>query len=174
MNTFAQMIDAIADVDFTDVAVKAPKGHDHDHSPRNRFADAAAALRYMHGGKATITLVSVKTQVRFTYRLNESDDGNCIFVAVLTGSDNENSYTYLGRIARDIFWLGHKVPRPNDISRDAPSAKAFDWAWRQIVKGNLPDVLEVWHEGRCGRCARKLTVPSSIEAGFGPECQGKV
>jgi hypothetical protein len=28
----------------------------------------------------------------------------------------------------------------------------------------------VWHEGRCGRCGRKLTVPESIESGFGPEC----
>ena len=27
-----------------------------------------------------------------------------------------------------------------------------------------------WHEGRCGRCGRKLTVPESIEAGYGPEC----
>lgn len=174
MNTFAQMIDAIADVDFADVAVKAPKAH-HDHSvPRNRFANAVSALRFMRGGKATVTLVSGKTGNRFTYRLNESDDKQCIFVSVLTGSDNSNSYTYLGRVSRDIFWIGRKVARPGDISRDAPSAKAFDWAWRKLVKGMLPTELEIWHEGRCGRCARKLTVPSSIEAGFGPECQGKV
>jgi hypothetical protein len=28
----------------------------------------------------------------------------------------------------------------------------------------------VWHEGSCARCGKKLTVPESIESGFGPEC----
>jgi hypothetical protein len=32
------------------------------------------------------------------------------------------------------------------------------------------NAVEFWHEGKCGRCNRKLTVPSSIESGFGPEC----
>ena len=36
--------------------------------------------------------------------------------------------------------------------------------------GNLPPALEVWHEGRCGRCGRKLTTPQSVETGFGPVC----
>lgn len=30
--------------------------------------------------------------------------------------------------------------------------------------------VEIWHEGKCGRCGRQLTVPESIESGFGPEC----
>lgn len=34
---------------------------------------------------------------------------------------------------------------------------------------DLPE-CEVWHEGRCGRCGRKLTVPESIETGIGPDC----
>jgi hypothetical protein len=33
---------------------------------------------------------------------------------------------------------------------------------------------EVYHEGRCGRCNRKLTVPESIETGLGPECASKL
>ena len=27
-------------------------------------------------------------------------------------------------------------------------------------------------KGKCGRCGRKLTVPSSIESGLGPHCKG--
>jgi hypothetical protein len=73
-----------------------------------------------------------------------------------------------------MFWLGRKVPKPGDISRDAPSARAFDWTWRHIARGIMPDALEIWHEGRCGRCARRLTVPESIAQGFGPECIGKI
>jgi hypothetical protein len=34
----------------------------------------------------------------------------------------------------------------------------------------LPECIEIWHEGKCGKCGRQLTVPSSIETGIGPEC----
>jgi len=137
---------------------------------RGRLQSAADALRFAYAGKSTLTLVSVKTGARFTYRISAAPDGQAHFVGVLTGADNDRDYSYLGRIARGVFWLGRKVPRAGDISTDAPSAKAFDWFWRQLAKGNLPDTLEVWHEGRCGRCGRKLTVPASIESGFGHEC----
>jgi hypothetical protein len=141
---------------------------------RKPFADAASALKFMLAGKATVTLVSKKTDKRYTYRLTASEDGLAHFVGVLTGSDNESSYSYLGRISRGIFWQGRKVPRASDVAKGAPSHLAFDWAWRSFAKGIMPDSLEVWHEYRCGRCARKLTVPSSIASGYGPECAGKV
>jgi hypothetical protein len=52
--------------------------------------------------------------------------------------------------------------------------KAFAWTWSHIVGEVLPnEQLEIWHEGRCARCNRRLTVPASIASGFGPECAGK-
>jgi hypothetical protein len=145
-----------------------------DVPDRRPFATAVEARRYMTAGKAVVTLVSVRTKARFTYRLTVSDDGQAIFVAVLNGPDNSSSYKYLGRIARDIFWEGRKVPRDGDISRDAPSMRAFSWAWRMMLRGSIPADLEVWHEGACGRCGRRLTVPESVASGFGPECSGRV
>lgn len=141
---------------------------------RGRLMTALDATRFALAGKSTLTLVSVKTGTRFTYRITVSPDGQAYFVALLSGPDNNADYSYLGRISRGVFWLGRKVPRAGDISKDAPSAKAFDWAWRALAKNNLPDSLEIWHEGKCGRCGRKLTVPSSIELGFGPECSEKL
>jgi hypothetical protein len=41
---------------------------------------------------------------------------------------------------------------------------------REDHTGVLGRLLEVWHEGRCGRCGRALTVPESVERGIGPEC----
>ena len=143
------------------------------HAPdmeRKPFADAASALRFIEAGKATVTLVSLKTGTRFTYKITQSDDGNCYFVGLLNGSDNESNYKYIGRISRGIFWAGRKNPRPGDINRDAPSVRAFAWSYRSILQGNLPDSLEIWHEGHCGRCGHILTVPASIASGFGPEC----
>ena len=89
------------------------------------------------------------------------------FVQLLTGSDNESDYTFFGTIFADgSFRLSRKSP----IGPDAPSVKGFDWIWRHLQAGNLPETVEVHHEGRCGRCGRALTVPESIESGFGPEC----
>lgn len=158
-------------------------GLDHDlgeHAPvremRGEFKDAMSALQYMQAGKATVTLRSRKTGTRFTFRIRspKDADNDVLFVGLLTGSDNESSYKYLGRISRGLLWIGRKHPKPGDISRDAPAAKAIDWTWRSLVKNVLPDQLEIWHEGRCGRCGRKLTVPESISNGFGPECYGKI
>jgi hypothetical protein len=121
-----------------------------------------------------VTLVSVKTGTRFTYRVSAAPEGEALFVGLLSGPDNTSDYKYMGRISRGVFWAGRKIPRPHDVGASAPSSKAFAWAWRALSRGVLPDELEVWHEGRCGRCARKLTVPASIASGFGPECIGKI
>ena len=137
-----------------------------------KFSSAADAKAFMLAGKATVTLVSKKTGTRFTFKVSMADDGQAHFVALLNGPDNEADYKYLGRIA-DRLWIGRRVPKPGDISPDAPSAKALAWAWAALNRGEIPSQLEIWHEGRCGRCNRKLTVPSSIASGMGPECAGK-
>jgi hypothetical protein len=139
-----------------------------------QLTDRDTAVRFMTAGKATVTLVSEKTGTRFTYKISAAESGDTFFVGLLNGPDNEANYAYLGRIARGIFWQGRKVPRAGDIGRDAPSSKAFDWTWRALMRGNLPSQLQIWHEGQCGRCGRKLTVPESIASGFGPECLGKL
>jgi len=149
----------------------------HVREPVNlsgRLIDAAAANRYILAGKATLTLVSEKTGTRFTYRISAAPDGAAYFVALLNGPDNTQDYKYLGRLSRVIFLPGRKVPRPGDIGPDAPSSKAFAYAWRALMRGTMPDHCEVWHESNCGRCGRKLTVPSSVGQGFGPECINKI
>jgi hypothetical protein len=141
---------------------------------QGQLTTARTAAQFMTAGKATVTLVSEKTGTRFTYKITAAEDSDVFFVGLLTGPDNESNYAYLGRIARGVFWQGRKVPRAGDVSRDAPSSKAFDWAWRALAKGTMPAQLQIWHEGQCGRCGRKLTVPESIASGFGPECIGKL
>ena len=140
-----------------------------------QFTSAQAALAFMVAGNATVTLVSKKTGTRFTFKIRAADSGEVRFVSLLRGADNESDYSYLGRVdATGKLWIGRKVPKPGDISRGAPSALAFDYAWQHLAKGSIPPLLEIWHEGRCGRCNRKLTVPASIESGFGPECITKL
>jgi hypothetical protein len=119
-------------------------------------------------GNATFTIESLKTGVRFTYRVRAAEDAPIHFVAVLTGPDNTQDYRYLGFIRRGVYFHGNK----SSISRDAPSARAFDWFWRRMAQGDdISALAEVSHEGRCGRA---LTVPESIRSGYGPECISKV
>ncbi len=90
------------------------------------------------------------------------------FVGVLTRPD---TYTYLGCIFEGTKYVhGRKSP----IGHDAPSAKAFAWCWDKLmVKRAMPESLEVFHEGPCGKCGRRLTDPTSISVGLGPTCRGE-
>jgi len=139
-------------------------------SDKAKFTSAVDAIAFMQAGMARFTLRSVKTGTRFTYRMTESEDGKVFFVGLLTGSDNDTSYSYLGIVNT----YGFRRTAKSRIGKDEPGHKAFAWTWRQLSEGHLPDVLEVWHEGHCGRCGRTLTVPESIAAGIGPECSRRI
>jgi len=127
------------------------------------------AKDFILAGNATFTILNETTGGRFTYKVvaNKSESGPSHFVKLLTGSNNEADYTYLGCVW-DSKTYSHG--RKSSIGRDATSAKALTWAFPRIIGGKLPECVKVFHEGRCGRCGRKLTVPESIESGFGPEC----
>jgi hypothetical protein len=88
------------------------------------------------------------------------------FASLLVGQNNEQDYEYLGFIKNDLGALiaGRKG------NPEHPAYRALDWALRQFAADKMPEQLEFWHEGRCARCAKVLTDPASIEAGFGPEC----
>jgi hypothetical protein len=154
------------------------------HTQITNWADAS---KFILAGNATFTLVSKKTGQRFTYKVRHASDYDpttspyrqgkvMAFVSVLTGSDNENSYSYLG-----VFKMGagYCYGAKSALGGDSPSAKAFAWFHRAMYtqatmeSGSVPEAVEFWHEGKCCRCGRKLTVPSSIASGMGPECATK-
>jgi hypothetical protein len=139
------------------------------------FADTC---KFIFAGKARFTIVSSATQTRFTYQVTRKESefkgkvSVIYFVKVMTGTDNESSYTYLGFFREGQGYV-HGVKSP--ISADAPSAKAFSWFMRGMLSQQGQEVfskIEFWHAGMCGRCGRTLTVPGSIEMGIGPECAG--
>jgi hypothetical protein len=73
------------------------------------------------------------------------------------------------------------ITRAVKLSEDSPCIVAWRWFFRRLQmvnpEGNpvgLPDCIQVWHEGRCACCGRPLTVPESIESGFGPICAGRM
>jgi hypothetical protein len=125
-------------------------------------------LTFALAGNATFTVTSIATGRRFTFKVRKPSATSPHFVSVMTGSDNENDFTFLGTIFDGANFVHG---RKSSISPEADSAKAFAWFWRNVA--NLPAAVTVHHEGKCCRCGRKLTVPESIESGIGPECAGK-
>jgi hypothetical protein len=129
------------------------------------FSNPADACNFIEAGNAYVTLVSKKTSARFTYRVRRPDPLSTIhFISVLTSPE---IYQYLGVLDRGVY----RQTAKSKIDPNAPSAQAWLWAWTNLRRNVLPEQLEVWHEGRCGRCGRQLTVPSSIAKGLGPTCE---
>ncbi len=148
------------------LAKQRPKPHPH------LMTDSAAVLAFVLAGSSRFTLVSKETGKRLTFWVRKPSrftEQQPYFVKIMYGPDNEKSYAFLGLIFnRATYRLGRK----SAFAWESPAQKAFAWFWVQLKLGRLSDKMEFWHEGRCGRCGRTLTVPSSVEAGIGPECAG--
>lgn len=138
---------------------------------RHKLTDPVAIRDFVFGGNATFTIVSKVSGARFTYRVRKcKNDETLFFVSVLNGADNESSYAYLGTM-RKAAVTSYKHGRKSKIGETATSSKSVDWFTRHVLSAmTLPESVEFWHEGSCGRCGRKLTVPESIARGIGPEC----
>lgn len=149
-----------------------PGGEPSD-APRASFSDSKATVAFMLAGNAHVTFQSERTGAHYTYHVAlapRRTDGSPVthFVAVLTGAD---SYEYVGFIRNRAVYVhgGHR----SRIARTAKSHMAFGWTWAHLTAGRMPETLTVWHEGRCGKCGRRLTDPESIASGLGPICGGR-
>lgn len=148
----------------------------------SHLSSATVAKGFILAGNAYFTVRSKKTGTRYTYRVSRAACSRCkrldcqcwkyptYFVALLTGPDNTEDYSYLGILRENAFQLT-RASKMNDASLPV---RAFRWVWDALAKGAYPGNVEIWHEGRCGRCGRTLTVPESVERGIGPDCAGKM
>lgn len=143
-----------------------------------RKLESAAVRNFMLAGKAIFTLVSKRTGTRYTYKVSHKDANDrypeCWNVKYLTGQNNEEDYSYIGQIKVRCGVLSFATTQASTLSMDALPVAGFNWAFTRINAGvDVAEKMEVWHAGRCCRCGRLLTVPSSIEMGIGPECASK-
>jgi len=163
----------------------------------NKLDDIATVAMFMFAGNAILTLKNTKTGLRETYKVQkpkpkkgEAPREGVYFVRAFTGSDNTKDYTYLGRIltrGRD----GNPISPlfVNDRSAqfffDGPVSKGITYVVKHVAAAKeLHADLEVWNEGFCGRCGRRLivegyadkdgTIVAGIKKGIGPECSKKM
>jgi hypothetical protein len=137
---------------------------------QGQITDPKTALAFILAGKATVTFRSLVSGNRFTYKIvaapkRNPNDAPTWFVKLLNGPDNSRNFVYIGIIRNDQFcWTGK-----SRVSKDASSFMGFQFCHSHLAAGKITG-FEVWHEGKCGRCGKKLTVPESIASGFGPDC----
>lgn len=109
---------------------------------------------------------------RVTYKPASLRFPDAYFVGMLTGSDNEHSYSYVGMLDAGSGEVA--LTRKSKYREDTFSVMLLRRTLARIWANELHVVeaagFKVHHEGRCGRCGRTLTVPASIESGIGPEC----
>jgi hypothetical protein len=127
---------------------------------------------FITAGKAIFT-ISNPSGERYTFRVTHKPASNgyaeAFFVSLLTGSDNENDYTYLGMMNRVTGTVA--LTKKSAYKDDSKPVRVIRWALGLIWSGKaFPEGYSACHEGKCGRCARLLTVPESVQSGFGPEC----
>ena len=121
-------------------------------------------------GNATITLQSGKTGTHYTYKITKHETkDDLFFIKLLHGPDNTEDYQYVGCYYADTEYFNPcKTWKEKPMFSWPPAIRAISYFLQTL--NNTPDKLLVYHEGRCGKCGRKLTTPESIERGFGPEC----
>ena len=142
---------------------------------------------FVSAGNATFTIemaesFAAKHQLKphYTFKVKKKEASmkypESWFVSLLTGRDNETSYSYLGML--DPKEGKFALTRASKLKDESMVVKLLRRSLERIWKNETQEIeaagFKIHHEGRCGRCGRKLTVPESIETGLGPECAGKI
>ena len=126
---------------------------------------------FILAGKAIFTVANAGGK-HYTFRVTHKEASGAYaeawFLSLLTGPDNTSDYTYVGMLSdRGLVRLTAK----SKYNEQSEPVRVARWALSIVWwGGELPEGYAINHEGRCCRCGRTLTTPSSIEAGIGPEC----
>lgn len=145
-----------------------------------RLLDKDKIMMYLFGGKGRFILKSI-SGVSYEYKIkrpakvirsgwgksqpNPKYDENLLFVTIKI----DNSFKFLGclRIEENTYIHSKKSP----IDEKTNMVKGIKWLLNQFeLDTEFPDIMEFYHMGQCGCCARTLTTSQSIEMGIGPIC----
>lgn len=142
----------------------------------HQMIDVVEFFTYMLAGKATFTVVSQKTHERRTFKVSRTPDFSeskkAWFVNVLTEGDEYRFHGMIRANEHDDLWFWRS--NKSHYNHESVTGRAWNHVFDNVINGErMPPGVELWHEGRCGRCGRTLTVPESIRNGIGPECATK-
>ncbi len=123
--------------------------------------------RFFTAGNAKFTVSNPKGD-HYTFRIGRREETQPLFVSLMTGPDNESSFTYMGIFSPETNEV--RLTQKSKYTEDTLPVKVIRWAIKAVATQKIPAGYSIQHAGRCCRCGRTLTTPESIEAGIGPEC----
>lgn len=146
-------------------------------------------LDFIFAGKARFTALNTLTGTRITFKVAKAKpkpgkSQECHYVSLRFNEDETDgsAWLYIGCTFNQVqFWqspaviarlertyTGAELQSMRDVVQKA--TKAFSWLFAKLKANSLPEAVQIWHCGACGRCGRALEVPLSILTGIGPEC----
>ena len=136
--------------------------------------------KFVLAGNATFTVANGKGE-HYTFKVKKVVADNkqvFFFVGLLSGPDNDSSYTYLGmlKFGLDHFCPTVKMTKASKMKEDSKPVKVLAWAINKIwAEEELPAGYSINAAGKCGRCGHTLTHPDGVaddgyRLGFGPDC----
>jgi len=128
---------------------------------------------FIKAGKAVFTINNPQGKY-FTYKINkkvfkENGKETTLFFAMVKKGQNWFDYKYIGiyNPEKNKVFTGIK----SNFQYNSIEYKVLDWALKTIDRAtDIPKGYEIRHEGKCGKCGKRLTTPESLEYGIGPEC----
>ena len=123
--------------------------------------------RFFTAGNAKFTVSNPKGD-HYTFRIGRRNETQPLFVSLMTGPDNESSFTYMGIFTPETNEV--RLTKNSKYTEDTLPVKVIRWAIKAVSTKNIPEGYSIQHAGRCCRCGRTLTTPESINRGWGSEC----
>ena len=123
---------------------------------------------FLFAGNAIFTIDNGQG-THYTFKVRKPQDDMPHFVSVLSGPDNNSSYTYMGVLTPNGTV---KLTAKSKFKATSQAFRVAQFAVNCIMGlRDLPEGYTIQHEGRCGRCGRRLTRPDSIARGIGDYCR---
>jgi len=129
---------------------------------------------FLFAGRALFTVSNDRTKTHYTYKVNRKEGEfrgkrtSTYFVKVKDASA-QWGFAYLGILQKDGTLITTSKSRYGAATVEFKGAQ---WACAAVVNGKaIPEYAHIQHAGRCGKCGKELTDPTSIKFGIGPECR---
>lgn len=152
-------------------------GMNESHRKENKMIRNEFITRpFVLAGSAIFT-IEVPGDRHYTFLVDKVDPTDKFpnpawFAKLLTGPDNTSDYTYLGKL--DDFSGQLIMTSKSKLPADSFPVRLLNRILARVWCGDHDAYMRhgyrTHHEGRCGKCGRRLTVPASINSGIGPEC----
>lgn len=138
----------------------------------HKFTSCDAIYRYCMGEQGVVTLQNPTNLKHHTYLFKKPAELNAFpeDVRFVYAVHNGNKLFYVGMIEQDKF----RITRASRFGNHTEIVRGAYFIMRMMRDPKTLEQMDLYHQGVCCMCGRKLTSPKSIEFGIGPKCRKRI